>query len=157
MDEYTLDDLDYKILNLISNDARMSFLEVSRICGVSGAAIHQRVQKLIAGKIITGSEFLLNLNKIGYQTCAFISLHFDNEMDTSAIIEKIKEIHEVVECHFISGKYDILIKIYALNNSRLYDIIQNKIKPLGLVRYETLISYKECFHKQMTLSSENVK
>ena len=86
MEEYILDELDYKILNLISNDARISFLEVSRICGVSGAAIHQRVQKLIANGIITGSEFLLNLNKIGFQTCAFLSLHFAAAEELDAIV-----------------------------------------------------------------------
>ena len=157
MEEYILDELDYKILNLISNDARISFLEVSRICGVSGAAVHQRVQKLIAGGIITGSEFLLHLNKIGYQTCAFLSLHFAETEDLGAIVEKIRDIHEIVECHCITGDYDILIKIYALNNSHLYDIIQTRIKPLGLIRCETLISYRELFHRQMTLAGNKAK
>ena len=151
MENYILDELDYKILNLISNDARISFLEVSRICGVSGAAIHQRVQKLIANDIITGSEFLLNLNKAGYQTCAFLLLHFEQTEDLAVIVEKIKDIHEIVECHFTIGSYDILVKIYALNNSHLLDIIQTKIKPLGLVKSETLISCKELFHRQMKL------
>ena len=151
MDEYILDELDYKILNLISNDARMSFLEVSRICGVSGAAVHQRVQKLIANGIITGSEFLLHLHKIGYHTCAFLSLHFAETEDIDLIVEKIKDIHEIVECHLITGAYDIFAKIYALNNSHLYNIIQTRIKPLGLIGCETLISYKELFHRQMTL------
>ena len=136
---------------MISNDARISFLEVSRNCGVSGAAIHQRVQKLIANGIITGSEFLINLNKIGYQTCAFLSLHFDQTSELAAIVEKIKDIHEIVECHLITGKYDVFVKIYSQDNSHLYDIIQTKLKPLGLVRCETLISYREVFHRQMNL------
>jgi len=157
MEEHILDELDYKILNLISNDARISFLEVSRICGVSGAAIHQRVQKLIANGIITGSEFLLNLNKIGFQTSAFLSLHFAETEELEAIVEKIRKIHEIVECHFIVGQYDIFVKIYARNNSHLYDIIQTKIKPLGLVGCETFISYKELFHRQMTLVDKQKK
>ena len=156
IEENILDELDYKILNLISNDARISFLEVSRICGVSGAAVHQRVQKLIAGGIITGSEFLLNLNKTGYQTCAFLSLHFGETEDITSIVEKISNINEIVECHLISGKYDIFVKIYALNNSHLYDIIKTKIKPLGLTGSETLISYKELFHRQMSLENKKI-
>jgi Lrp/AsnC family transcriptional regulator for asnA, asnC and gidA len=149
--EELLDDLDYKILNLISNDARISFLEVSRICNVSGAAIHQRVQKMIANGIITGSEFWLNLNKIGYQTCAFLSLHFNETVNLEVVVEKLKDIHEIVECHAITGRYDLFVKMYALNNSHLYEIVQTQIKPLGLVRTETLISYKESFHRQITL------
>jgi len=148
MEENVLDELDSKILNLISNDARISFLEVSRICNVSGAAIHQRVQKMMANDIITGSEFSLNMKKIGYQTCAFLSLHFSETANLDAIIEQLKEIREIVECHSISGEYDIFIKMYALNNSHLYKIIQTKIKPLGAARTETLISFRESFHRQ---------
>jgi Transcriptional regulators len=148
MEENVLDELDSKILNLISNDARISFLEVSRICNVSGAAIHQRVQKMMANGIITGSEFSLNMKKIGYQTCAFLSLHFNETANLDAIIEQLKGIREIVECHSISGEYDIFIKIYALDNSHLYKIIQEKIKPLGAARTETLISFRESFHRQ---------
>ena len=151
MVEYILDELDCKILNLISNDARISFLEVSRICGISGAAVHQRVQKMIANETITGSEFLLNLKKIGYETCAFLSLHFAETEDFDAVAGKIREIHEIVECHLITGAYDFLVKVYARNNEHLYEIIQTRIKPLGLIRCETLISYKESFHRQMML------
>ena len=148
MEENVLDELDYKILNLISKDARISFLEVSRICNVSGAAVHQRVQKMMANGIIIGSEFGLNMKKIGYQTCAFLSLHFSETANLDTIIEQLKNINEIVECHSITGEYDIFIKIYALNNSHLYEIIQTKIKPLGAVRTETLISFRESFHRQ---------
>ena len=157
MEEHILDELDCKILNLISNDARISFLEVSRICGISGAAVHQRVQKMIANGIIIGSEFGLNLNKIGYQTCAFLSLHFAQTKDPDVIVEKIRDIHEIVECHLITGEYDMMVKIYAFNNSHLYDIIQTRIRPLGLIKCETLILYKELFHRQMTLETNKPK
>ena len=149
MEEPVLDELDYKILNLISNDTRMSFLEVSRICNVSGASVHQRVKNMIANNIITGSQFNLNLNKIGYQTCAFLSLHFRDTEDLDEIEEKLKCIDEIVECHSITGEYDFLVKIYALDNTHLYNIIRKQIKPLGLTKTKTLISYRESLHRQM--------
>ena len=149
MEECVLDELDYTILNLISNDTRMSFLEVSRICNVSGAAVHQRVQKMIANNIITGSEFKLNLNKIGYETCALLELQFSNSKDMNVIIEKLKAIPEIVECHVTVGDYDLIIKIYARNNTHLFDMIKQQIKPLGLVRMKSTISYGEVFRKQM--------
>lgn len=155
MEEHMLDELDFKILNLISNDARISFLEVSRICDVSGAAVHQRVQKMIANGIITGSEFWLHLKKIGYQTCVFLLLRFNESEDLNMVVDKLRDIHEIVECHHITGKYDILVKIYALNNSHLYEIIQNRIKPLGLIGSETFISYKESFHRQMIFDGKD--
>lgn len=151
MDEHILDELDQKILRLIANNARISFLEVARLCNVSGAAVHQRVQKMTNNGIITGSEFTLNLNKIGYETCAYIGLYFDKSDSStlSQIISKLQEIPEIVECHATTGPYDLFVKIYARNNSHLFDIVQNQIKPLGLNRSESIISYRESFRRQM--------
>ena len=148
--EELLDELDYKILNLISNDTRMSFLEVSRICNVSGAAVHQRVQKMIANNIIIGSEFKLNLSKIGYETCALLELQFSNTENITAIIEKLKVIPEIVECHLTVGDYDLIVKIYARNNAHLFDMVEHQIKPLGLVHIKSIILYDEAFRKQVT-------
>ncbi len=153
-EENNLDELDNKILRLISNNARMSFLEVARICNVSGAAIHQRIQKLMASNVITGSQFTLNVNKIGYETCAYVSLYFDPECDVEAVVEKIRLIPEVVECHFTTGSYDLLIKVYARNNSHLHEIIQSRIRNLGLRRSESTISYRQSFHRQLTLGGD---
>jgi Lrp/AsnC family transcriptional regulator for asnA, asnC and gidA len=150
MEEYILDELDYKILNLISNDTRMSFLEVSRICNVSGASVHQRVQKMIANNIINGSEFKLNLNRIGYETCAILELQFGNFENINDITEKLKNISEIVECHLTAGDYDLIIKVYARNNAHLFDIVKHRIKPLGVIRMNSIISYGEVFRKQIT-------
>ncbi len=154
LEDNNLDELDNKILRLISNNARISFLEVARICNVSGAAIHQRIQKLMAANIITGSQFTLNVNKIGYETCAYVSLFFNPECDIDAAVEQIKLIPEVVECHFTTGAYDLLIKVYAKNNSHLHEIIQSRIRPLGLNRSESTISYRESFRRQLTLGGD---
>ena len=151
MEEHILDELDYKILNLISNDARLSFLEVSRICNVSGAAVHQRVQKMITNNIITGSEFKLNLNKIGYETCALLELQFNDSEDMNVLIEKMKAIPEIVECHLKVGDYELIIKIYARNNAHLFDMVKHQIKPLGVVHMKSMILHGEVFHKQIIL------
>ncbi|HQB28584.1 MAG TPA: AsnC family transcriptional regulator, partial [Paludibacter sp.] len=68
MEKYQIDDLDKKILQMIVQDARIPFLEVARECNVSGAAIHQRIQKLRSNGIIKGSEFIIDNYKVGYQT-----------------------------------------------------------------------------------------
>jgi len=153
--EESLDELDYKILNLISNDTRLSFLEVSRICNVSGAAVHQRVQKMIANNIITGSEFKLNLGKIGYETCALLKLQFSNTEDITVIVEKLKAIPEIVECHLTLSDYDLIIKIYARNNVHLFDMIKHQIKPLGLIRMKPIITCGEVFRKQIIFDDKS--
>ena len=74
MSHHNLDLLDRRILKLISEDARIPFLEVARACNVSGAAIHQRIQKLTALGVLKGSQFIIDPEKVGYETCAYIAL-----------------------------------------------------------------------------------
>lgn len=151
MGHHQLDSLDYKILKLIATNARIPFLEVARECNVSGAAIHQRVQKLTNLGIIKGSEYILDSNKIGFETCAYIGLYLHDPGDFKDVVEKLKQIPEVVECHYTTGQYDMFIKIYARNNSHLLQIIHTKLQPLGLARSESLISFKEAFKRQFPL------
>ncbi|MFI3323069.1 MAG: Lrp/AsnC family transcriptional regulator [Rikenellaceae bacterium] len=153
MEEYILDQLDYKILKLISNDARISFLEVARICNVSGAAVHQRVQKMIVNGFITGSQFRLNLKRIGYTTCVYLSLKIGANFDLTKVVDALKEIEEIAECHQTIGTYDLFVKLYARDNGHLLEIIQNKLKPIGVVDCQSMVSYDELFHRQITFSS----
>ena len=89
---HQLDSLDYKILKLISGNARIPFLEIARECNVSGAAIHQRVQKLISIGIIKGSEYILDSNKIGFETCAYMGLYLQNPGQFATVLEALKKI-----------------------------------------------------------------
>ena len=113
MAQHQLDALDKKILRLISEDARVPFLEVARECNVSGAAIHQRIQKLVNMGVLIGSQFIINPEMIGYETSAFIGLSLKNPEDYDKVVEGIKKIDEVTECHFTTGGYDLFIKVYA--------------------------------------------
>lgn len=137
----SLDKLDRKILGLIAEDARIPFLEVARSCNVSGAAIHQRIQKLTNLGILLGSQFLIDPEKIGYETCAYIGLYLKNPEDFDRVVEALKKIPEVVECHITTGDYDLFIKIFARNNHHMMDIIHDKLQPLGLSRSKSLISF----------------
>ncbi|MDR1644907.1 MAG: Lrp/AsnC ligand binding domain-containing protein [Tannerellaceae bacterium] len=151
MAHHQLDALDEKILKLIINNARMPFLEVARECNVSGAAIHQRIQKLTNLGVIKGSEFIIDNTKVGYETCAYIGLFLSSPGEFAAVSEALEKIPEVVECHYTTGRYDLFIKIYARNNQHLMNIIHQKLQPLGLARTESLISFKEAFKKQIPI------
>lgn len=148
---HTLDSLDRKILDLIAQDARLPFLEVARACNVSGAAIHQRIQKLVNTGVILGSQFVLNPEKLGYETCAYVGLYLKDPSDFDDVVEKLKEIPEVVECHYTTGGFDMFIKIYALNNHHLLNIIHDKLQPLGLSRSETIVSFNAVIDRQLPI------
>ncbi|MDD5861696.1 MAG: AsnC family transcriptional regulator [Prevotella sp.] len=151
MAQHQLDKLDKKILSLIAEDARIPFLEVARACNVSGAAIHQRIQKLTNQGILKGSQFILDPQKIGYETCAYISLYLKEPGDSDKVVEKLKKIPEVVECHCTTGGMDLFIKLYALNNQHLMKIIHDKLQPLGLARSETIVSFATPIQRQLPI------
>ena len=146
-----LDKLDRQILRMIGEDARVPFLEVARVCNVSGAAIHQRIQKLTNLGIIKGSVFVMDPEKIGYETCAYIGLNLKNPEDFDHVVEELKKIPEVTECHYTTGDFDMFIKIYARNNHHLLTIIHDQLQPLGLSSSQTLISFYSAFERQLPI------
>lgn len=148
-----LDKLDKQILRLIAGDARIPFLEVARVCNVSGAAIHQRIQKLTNMGILKGSQFIIDPEKIGYETCAYIGLNLKNPEKFDSVVEELKKIPEVVECHYTTGDFDLFIKIYAFNNHHLLDIIHDKLQPLGLSRSETIIAFNTAIDRQLPIGN----
>jgi Lrp/AsnC family transcriptional regulator for asnA, asnC and gidA len=134
---------------MIADDARVPFLEVARTCNVSGAAIHQRIQKLTNLGVIKGSQFIIDPEKIGYETCAYIGLNLRTPETFDEVVNELRKIPEIVECHYTTGDYDMFIKIYALNNHHLLTIIHDKLQPLGLARSETIISFNSAFDRQL--------
>lgn len=156
MAHHTLDALDKKILKLIAEDARIPFLEVARACNVSGAAIHQRIQKLTTLGILKGSEFIIDPEKIGYETCAYIGLYLKDPESFDLVVERLRKIPEVTECHYTTGGYDMFIKIYAKNNHHLLNIIHDKLQPLGLSRSETIVSFNAVINRQLPILDEEV-
>ena len=151
MAHHSLDSLDKKILNLIANNARIPFLEVARACNVSGAAIHQRIAKLTAQGVLKGSEFIIDPERIGFETCAYVGLYLKHPEKFDEVVEKLKKILEVTECHYTTGGFDMFIKIYARNNHHLLNIIHDKLQPLGLSRSETIVSFNAVIDRQLPI------
>ena len=152
MGHHQLDSLDEQILRLIASNARIPFLEVARACNVSGAAIHQRIQKLTNLGILKGSRIMLLIQKRSDMRHVHILVFILKDPEQfDSVTEALKNIPEVVECHFTTGQYDMFIKIYAKNNHHLLSIIHDKLQPLGLARSETIISFNEAIKRQMPI------
>lgn len=147
-----IDDLDRKILRLITANARIPFLEVARECGVSGAAIHQRVQRLVAVGVIVGSEFIVSPQKLGYNTTAYMGIYLEKVNYDKKVLKQLREISEVVECHHTTGQYAIFIKIQTKTNKHLMKIIDTDLQAIdGIARTETFISLEEDFKRQIPI------
>lgn len=150
---FQLDTLDYKILTMLSENARRPYLEIARECGVSGAAVHQRVQKLYSMNVIKEAITVINPASLGFDTCAYVGLLLKEPSKSDMIIEAIRKIPEVVECYYTTGQYDMFIKIYAKNNADLLRLIQRNLSNLSDTRSETLICFKEVFKRQIPVIS----
>lgn len=150
-----IDDLDRKILKMIMANARIPYLEVARECGVSGAAIHQRVQRLVQIGIIKGSEFIINPTRIGYQTCAYIGIFLKDSRYFDKVVDEMKKIPQIIECHYTTGQYAIFIKIYAKSNEHMKYILHDKLQAIeGIASTETIISLEESFKRQITIDDD---
>ncbi len=147
-----IDALDQKILKLITKNARIPFLEVARECGVSGAAIHQRVQRLFNIGVVEGSEFVVSPQKLGYNTCAYMGIYLDKAKYHTTVAEALRKIPEIVECHYTTGQYAIFIKIQTKNNVHLKHIIDKELQEIeGISSTETFISLEMDFKRQVPI------
>ena len=150
MIKYHIDQTDQKILSFLVKNARMPFLEIARECGVSGAAIHQRVKRLEANGVITGSRLLVKPQALGLNICAFISISLSEAAKYNIVIAHLKQIPEVVECHFVTGKYALLVKIYCFDNDHLMEILINTIQKIPYIQStETMIALDEAIDRQV--------
>jgi Lrp/AsnC family transcriptional regulator for asnA, asnC and gidA len=153
---FKIDSLDKRILSFLTRDARMPFLEIARRCNVSGAAIHQRVNQMIADKVVSGSHFNVDPKGLGYGTCAFIGLviNLTSTSTHSAVFNKIRQIPEIVECHHVTGKYSLFVKIYAKDNEHLRKLITDHIQSIPeITTTETFISLEVGFERQLEVGS----
>ena len=147
---FHLDTLDRRILALLLADARTPYVEVARRCHVSGAAIHQRVNRMTEAGVIAGSKIKLSAKGLGLLTCAFIGIQVNltSTRTHEEVFNKVKEIPEIVECHHISGKYSLLVKVYALNNEHLKQIIVERIQTIPEITFtKTFISLEAGFER----------
>ena len=150
-----IDNLDKKIMSILSKNARIPFKDVAAECGVSRAAIHQRVQHLMENGVITGSGFDVNPKSLGYSTCTYVGLNLERGSMYKKVVERLEDIPEVVECHFTTGPYTMLVKAYACDNEQLMDLLNNRLQTIpGVVSTETLISLEQSIKREIPVHTE---
>lgn len=147
-----IDGIDKEILRYLMEDARKPILEIARKIGISGAAIHQRLRKLETSGLISGSQFVLNPKILGYSTMAFIGIYLDKAIRNPEVVRELKNIPEVLECHYTTGNWSILIKILCKDNEHLMSLLNRKIQVIkGISRTETFISLQQQIDRQIKI------
>lgn len=145
--------LDRKILKVISIDARRSFKEIAGQCGVSRAAIHQRVVRMIEKGTITGSGYQVSPKYLGFGTCTYIGIKLERGSMYNQAVEELINIPEIVECHFTTGPYTMLVKLYSRDNEHLKDLLNNRIQEIpGVTSTETMISLEQSIARTVPIT-----
>jgi Lrp/AsnC family transcriptional regulator for asnA, asnC and gidA len=151
-DELIIDGIDKIILRALMKDARKPILEIARKVGISGAAIHQRLRKLEKSGLLAGSKFIVDPKILGYRTMAFIGVYLDRAANNARAVRQLEDIPEVIECHYTTGNWSILIKILCKNNEDLMNLLNKKIQAIdGVSRTETFISLQQQIDRQIKI------
>ena len=151
-----IDNLDRKILEIITQNARTPFKDVAEECDVSRAAIHQRVQRLIDMKVITGSGYYVDPRALGYSMCTYIGITLEKGSMYKEVVPKLEEIPEIVECTYTLGPYSLLIKMYAKTPEHLLELLNGQIQEIdGIVATETLTVLDQRILRQIPILKED--
>ena len=147
-----IDGIDKKILRYLMEDARRPILEIARSIGISGAAVHQRLRKLERSGLISGSKFTINPRALGYRTLAYIGIFLDKAMSNPRAVKELERIPEVLECHYTTGNWSILIKVLCRDNEHLMQVLNKHIQQIeGVSRTETFISLNQQIDRQISI------
>ena len=150
MSQIVIDAIDRKILKYLITNARMPFLEIARNCGISGAAIHQRSKKLDESGVILGSRLVVDPKMRGFDVCAYIGIRLQDVSILMQTVDRLKQIPEIVECHFITGTYNLFVKFYCVDNENLMTTLCDRILAIpGISTTQTYISLNEAFQRQI--------
>ena len=147
-----MDSIDSMIINFLIRNAKIPISELSGKIGISGAAIHKRIKKLENEKIFTGSQVNIDPKKIGFTTLAFVGIYLEKAVDVNFAIKKLDEVDEITECHYTTGDWSILVKIFCKDNEHLMKVLNQKIQAIkGVSRTETFISLDQQISRQIRI------
>lgn len=147
-----LDDLDIQILDILIHDSRTPYLEIARQCHVSGGTIHVRMNKMEEMGIIKGTKLIIDNTKLGYDVCCFIGIYLDKASSFNSAVAELNNIKEIVELHYTTGEYSLLVKVICKSISHLQDLLMNKIQIVqGVQRTNTFISLSQLIERNIEL------
>jgi Lrp/AsnC family transcriptional regulator for asnA, asnC and gidA len=147
-----LDELDYQILDILIKDSRTPYLEVARMCHVSGGTIHVRMKKMEDMGIIKGTKLIIDASRLGYDVCCFVGIYLDKSSSFANVLEEMKKIKEIVELHYTTGDYSIFVKVICKSIAHLQDLLMNKVHVVtGIQRTDTFVSLSQPIDRNIQL------
>ena len=151
-----VDKSDRKLISILSKDARMSLKEVSEVSGLSRSSVHQRIERMRRDGVIFGSGFMVNPKAVGYGTCTYVGISLERGSMYRSVVKKLEKIPEIVECHFTTGPYTMLVKAYVKDNEQLMSLLNDTLQCIdGVMSTETLISLDQSIMRDVPITFED--
>ncbi len=150
-----LDAFDKRIIEELTKDARVPLVQLAKKLKVSNTLVHQRIKKLKESGLLQSANYRLDAWKLGYKTAAYTQIMLTTAKELKNVEQILEKIPEIVECVNISGRYALMVKIFAYNNRHLRDIIYEKIQPIEAVEgTNTTISFETAFSRNVPIEVE---
>ncbi|MEM6737390.1 MAG: winged helix-turn-helix transcriptional regulator [Bacteroidota bacterium] len=147
---YEIDNIDLKILNILSEDAKMPYTEVAKKVFVSGGTVHVRMKKLEEMGVVKGTTLKIDYGKLGYDITCFLGIYLEKSSLYDEVVSKLKEISEIATIRYTTGNYNIFCKIHCKDTQHLRDVLHDKIQKVdGIESTETFISLEESVNKHL--------
>ena len=140
---YQIDNVDLKILNVLSKNAKMPYTEVAKKVFVSGGTVHVRMRKLEKMGVVRGTKLDIDYDKLGYNISSYMGIYLEKSFLYKETVKSLKKIPEIVEIHAITGQYTIFIKIICKDTSHFRNFLDTVHKVKGITRTETFMSFEE--------------
>ena len=149
-----IDNVDLKIISLLNNDAKTPYTEIAKKVFVSSGTVHVRMRKLEDLGVVKSATLNIDFSKLGYDISAFLGIYLEKSSLYDTVIEKLKDISEVINAYYTTGNYSIFAKIICKDTNHLREVL-NKIQLVeGIDRTETLIVLEESINRPIHLVTD---
>ena len=151
MNKVKLDEVDHQILDILIDNTRVPFTDISKRLFIAAGTVHEKEKKMEEAGIIKGSSLNLDYVKLGYSFIAYIGIFLENTKKMNQVIDDIRKIPFVTVAHITTGKFNIFCKVRANDTKHAKDIIFMIDDINGVSRTETMISLEESINDKKRL------
>lgn len=150
-----LDKLDYQIIQVMMENAEISYADLGKKLFVSGGTIHVRIKKLQEFGIVTGSRLTINTKALGFDIITFIGIYLEKSSMYEEVAKELKKIPEIVRLNYTTGTYSMFAEIICKDIQQLKHVLHDELQNIrGIERTETLISLEESFNRNVLVLDE---
>jgi Lrp/AsnC family transcriptional regulator, regulator for asnA, asnC and gidA len=151
MSKVALDEVDHQILDILIDNTRIPFTDISKRLLISAGTVHVRVKKMEESGIIKGSSLNLDYVKLGYSFIAYVGVFLEKTNTINEVLKELNAIPFITVAHITTGKFNVFCKVRARDTHHAKDIIFSIDDVAGVSRTETMISMEESINDKKRL------